>query len=132
MSVHCYKMNSNNSFSQRLIDRSNFIDVKSMLFYININNLTEIIKGILSDFCNADVIGYDKKTNKYWFKTYDKKFCSLHIELEIINNKNETSTVKITPLIGTNILIENFASNFRESIELYTTSSFIRACLARN
>ena len=132
MSFHCYKMKSNNSFSQRLVERSKFIDVKSMLFYINMNNLTEIIKGILSDFCNADVIGYDKKTNKYWCKTYDKKFCSLHVELEIIKNKNETSTVKITPLIGTDILIENFASNFRESIELYTTSSFIRACLTRN
>ena len=131
MSIYCYKMKSNDSFSQRSIERTQLIDIK-LLFCINIDNLTEIIKGVLSDFCNADVIGYDKKMNKYWCKTYDKKFCSLHIELEIIKNKNDTSTVKIIPLIGTDILLENFASNFRESIELYTTSSFIRECLARN
>ena len=96
------------------------------------NKLTDIIKGILSDFCNATVIGYDKRLNKYWCKIYEKKYCTLHVELEILNKDNEISFVKFIPIIGTDTLIENFVSNFTESIQLYTTSSFIRSCLEGN
>ena len=60
---------------------------------------------------------------------YEDKFCQLHIEIEIINKGFEQSQVKISPLYGTSKSIEEFVSNFKESIELYTTSSFIRSCL---
>ena len=60
---------------------------------------------------------------------YDNnKYCTLHIELEIFNKDNIISVVKIIPLIGTDILIDNFVSNFTESIEVYTSSS----CLEEN
>lgn len=132
MSVCYYQVGNNNNFSPRNLERFSFIDVKIMAFYININKLTDIMKGILSDFCNATVIGYEKRTNKFWCKIYDKKYCSLHIELEILNKCSEVTYVKFIPVIGTDSLVENFVSNFKESIQLYTTSSFIRGLLERN
>lgn len=132
MSVCYYEVRQNNKFPQRTMERYRSIDVKIMAFCININKFTDIIKSILSDFCNATVIGYDKRLNKYWCKIYEKKYCTLHIELEILNKDNEITFVKLVPLIGTDILIENFVSNFKESIELYNTSSFIKSCLERN
>jgi len=128
MSV-CYYQTSTNNFSQRSLERYRFIDKKLMAFYINIDKLLDIIKCILFDFCNATVIGYEKKTNKYWCKIYENKYCTLHIELEILRHNNELSFVNVIPLIGTDKLIEEFVSNFKESIQLYTTSSFIRSCL---
>ena len=129
MSVCYYQMKTNNNFSQRKTERYRFIDTKLMAFYINMDKLIDIIKGILSDFCNATVIGYEKITNKYWCKIYENKCCLLHVELEILKHNNELSFIKLVPLIGTDKLIEEFVSNFKESIQLYTTSSFIRSCL---
>lgn len=129
MSVCYYKKNINFDFNQRTLERNTCIDIKLMAFYINIDKLLDVIKCILSDFCNANVIGYNKRTNKHWCKMYDKKYCSLHIELEIVKQNNELSFIKIIPIIGTNKLIEEFIANFKESIQLYNTSSFIRSCL---
>ena len=128
MSV-CYYESNTAILSKRVGEKYRFIDIKMMSFYINSNKLSDIIKGILSDFCDATVIGYEKRTNKYWCKNYDNKFCILHIEIEIIKKDNLITIVKFIPLVGTDILIDNFLSNFRESIQLYTTSSFIRSCL---
>lgn len=118
--------------SKRIEEKYRFIDIKMLTFQINHNKLSDIIKVILSEFCNAAVIGFDKRMNKYWCKMYDDKYCTLHIELEIFNKDNITSHVKVIPLIGTDILIDNFVSNFTESIELYTSSSFIKASLEGN
>jgi hypothetical protein len=90
--------------------------------------MNRIIINILSDFCSASVIGYNRNDNRFWCKMYNKNICVLHIEIEIIE-KLDKSDIKILPIIGTNILVENFVSNLRESIELYTSSSFIRASL---
>ena len=116
-------------FSKIIEEKYRIIDIKMISFYINHNKLSDIIKGILSEFCNAAVIGFDKRMNKYWCKMYDNnKYCTLNIELEIFNKDNIISVVKIIPLIGTDILIDNFVSNFTESIEVYTSSS----CLEEN
>ena len=131
MSLCYYQVTKEYKFPQRSLERYRFIDIKMMAFCINIDKLTDIIKYILSDFCDATVIGYEKRTNKYWCKIYEKKSCSLHIELEILRHDNEISFVKMVPIIGTDSLIENFVSNFKESIQLYTTSSFIRGVLDR-
>ena len=127
----CYYQENKTNFSQRIFEINELIDVKILAFYININKLSEIMNGILSDFCNATVIGYKKQTNKFWCKIYDKNDCSLHIELEIFNKCNEYTYVRFIPIIGTDSFVENFVSNFKESIQLYTTSSFIRGLLER-
>ena len=132
MSVCYYQVDKNNNFSLRTLERNKIIDVKIMSIYINANKLVDIMKGILLDFCNATVIGYEKQTNKFWCKIYDKQYCSLHIDIEILNNCREITCVRFIPIIGTDTLVENFVSNFKESIQLYTTSSFIRGLLEGN
>jgi len=128
MSVCYYQMSVNNISKEKF----RYIDVKLITFYINIDKLLNIIKGILSDFCNVNVIGYNKETNKYWCKTYDNKYCVLHVELEIFQKCNSTSYVKFIPLVGTDCLIKKFVSNFAEAIQLYKTSPFIKSCLEGN
>jgi len=146
MSVCCYQ--SNDVFYQKTNDRYGFIylnddnkmckrkfkefkciDIKIFKFNINFTNLLNIINVILTDFCEASVIGYEKITNKYWCKNYDGKFCSLHMELEISYQELDTTIIKFIPVIGRENQIENFVSNFTESIELYRSSPFIRSCL---
>jgi hypothetical protein len=106
--------------------------IKNCIHISNINIekdiMNRIISNILSDFCSASVIGYNRTTNKFWCKMYKKNMCVLHLEIEILENLLK-SDIKIFPIIGTNILVENFVSNLSESIELYITSSFIRASL---
>jgi hypothetical protein len=111
---------------------------RCMLNCIHISNvdirkeiMNRIIINILSDFCSASVIGYNRNTNRFWCKMYNKNVCVLHVEIEILE-KLFKSDIKLFPIIGTNILVENFVCNLRESIELYTTSSFIRASLEGN
>jgi hypothetical protein len=126
MSLSCNQINRDISFSPRSLE---IISKKDILIKINNIDIDAIIKNILSDFCNANVIGYEKSTNIYWCKMYEDKFCQLHIEIEIINTGFEQTQLKICPLYGTSKSIENFVSNFKESIQLYNTSSFIRKCL---
>ena len=108
---------------------------RCLLNCINIPNINisaeimnRIIIHILSDFCSVSVIGYNRDTNKFWCKKYNKNVCVMHIEIEISNKLCKTY-IKVFPKIGTNILVDNFVSNLRESIEFYNTSSFIRASL---
>lgn len=126
MTLCCHPINRYNSFSPRSLD---IISKKDISIKINNIDIDAIIKNILSDFCNANVIGYKKSTNIYWCKIYEDKFCKLHIEIEIINRGFEQTQLKIYPLYGSSKSIENFVSNFTESIQLYTSSSFIRTCL---
>ena len=116
------------TFSPKHLERC----MKNCIHISNINIekdiMNRIISNILSDFCGASVIGYKHKTNKFWCKIYKNRVCVLHIEIEILENLYK-SDIKIFLIFGTNILIGNFVSNFTESIELYTTSSFIRASL---
>lgn len=126
MSLCYHQINRDINFTPRSLERISKKDILIKIYKIDVD---AIIKNILSDFCNVNVIGYEKSTNRYWCKMYEDKFCQLHIEIEIINKGFEQSQVKISPLYGTSKSIENFVSNFKESIELYTTSSFIRSCL---
>lgn len=129
MSACYYEIAKQNNLARRNVEGYKLIDIRMMPFSINYNKLNNIIKNILTEFCDAKVIGYEKMTNKYWCKMYEDNFCSQHIELEILRHTNEITFVKLVPLIGTDSLIENFVLNFKESIQLYTTSSFIRGIL---
>jgi hypothetical protein len=122
-------LNDDNKMSKRKLKKFKCIDIKIFEFNINMMKLTKIMNNILTDFCEASVIGYEKKTNKFWCKKYDDKNCSLHMELEISYQELDITIVKFIPVIGRENQIENFVSNFTESIELYRSSPFIRSCL---
>lgn len=129
MSVCFYPIHNDKPFSQRNVERFRYINTIKLPIFINKLNIESKIKYILSDFCDASIIGYDRCTDKYWCKIYEGKFCQLHIEVEIFNKGFEISEALIIPLYGTTKSIQNFVSNFKESIELYQSSSFIRGYL---
>jgi hypothetical protein len=54
------------------------------------------------------------------------------MELETQTRNATTTNVSFIPIIGSENLIDKFVSNFKESIQLYTSSPFIKACLERN
>ena len=62
MSLYCYQINRDINFTPRSLER---IYKKDILIKINKINVDVIIKNILSDFCNTNVIGYEKNTNRY-------------------------------------------------------------------
>ena len=121
-----------NQNNKRSLKKYKFPSTKLLNVKININNLIKILKNILTDFCDVNIIGYEKRTNKYWCKKYDNNNILFHIELELINECHNSILIKFIPITGTENLIENFVLNFFESIELYKTSSFIKACLEKN
>jgi hypothetical protein len=131
MSVCYYEVNNNNFFMRRKIpvDNYKFNNIKMITVHLNSDKLINIIKPILSDFCNADVIGFDKRTNKYWCKIFENNCCILNMELEMIYKDKDNSFVRFVLLVGIEVLMNSFISNFKECIQLYKTSSFIRACL---
>lgn len=132
MSVCCHQINRDITLSPRSLEILHRYNITKISLFINKITMDAIIKYILSDVCNASVIGYEKSTNKYWCKIYKEKICQLHIEVEILNKGPTKSEALICPLYGTSTSIENFVSDFKESIELYRTSSFIRACWETN
>jgi len=126
-----YLVNNKNNMKRDLNRR--LCDIKIYKFNISINNLLKIINNILSDFCDAKVIGYNTTKNIHWCKIFnDKLSCSLHIELEILLENKYSTEVKFNALIGDSSLMEDFVLNFTESIELYRTSVFIKGCLEKN
>jgi len=131
MSTYCNTILFQNHFSQKEMKRN------QIKIQIHINKLISILKGILTEFCEASVIGYDKHRNIYWCKMYDidiiseLKYCSLHIEIEIVTYQHNYSLVAFTPLVGKYSLINKFISDFTESIQLYRSSPFIRGILER-
>lgn len=114
----------------RYLERYRFNDI---IFVFNITKpvMDDILRHIFTEFCRVSMIGYESNTGKYWCKTFDKidKKCLLHIEVEIIEKADGRTAVKLCPITGTKKLVENFASDFKESVELYTTSPFIRGCV---
>lgn len=132
MSVCYYQKENSELISPRSLERYRFINIEFICFNINKVKLTYVLNKILTEFCDASVIGYKCYNERFWCKTYEDKFCRLHIELEICSQGFDFCEVKIIPLIGTDKLIKNFVSNLTESIELYTTSSFFKAYFDEN
>jgi len=91
--------------------------------------LSTMLPFILSDFCNATVIGYNQQSGKFWCKIYDHTYCSLHVELSLIPHAQEITLVNIEVFEGSASSADNFAIDLAESIHLYTTSPFIRGIL---
>ena len=80
MSVRYYKRGN---ISMKSVDTSRYIYTKLMvLLNISINKLLDIVKEILTNFCEAKVVGYNKNTNKYWCKMYDKNY-----QVSFLNNQ---------------------------------------------
>ena len=90
-----------------------------------------IIQRILIDFCNINVLGYDKGEDKYWCKKYNNSSCILQLEIKVISKGCDYSNIKIMPLIGEEDVINLFVMDFNESVQIYKTSNFIKSVLCK-
>jgi hypothetical protein len=96
-----------------------FMDSIYLHYYIDKTKIEEIIRYILSEYCDISVIGYNKHSDKFWCKRNSKNVCEMHIELEIMKKEFGFSQIKMTPLIGININIKNFIIKLNESLLVY-------------
>ena len=96
-----------------------FMDSIYLHYYIDKTKIEEIIRYILSEYCDISVIGYNKNRDKYCIKKIKKYYCEMHIELEIMKKEFGFSQIKMTPLLGINMNIKNFIIKFNESLLVY-------------
>ena len=125
MSIICL---STNSFPLAMLERSVY-KPQTLTCRIARATLSAMLPSILSEFCDATVIGYDQQSGKYWCKIDDRARCSLHVELDIVAHTTHITLVNIEVFKGSASLADNFAIDLAESIHLYTTSPFIRGIL---
>lgn len=107
------------------IERFRFVKdvlIKNLLSKTDVDN---ILKKILLEF-NFTVIGYESFEDKYWCKKLGKSKCDLHFEIQVIHIDYEKSVIKIIPLVGTNNEIQKFVNEFKDYLQLYQTSSFMK------
>jgi len=107
------------------MDKFRFIENILIKNLIDKYKLDNIINHILCE-CKFTVIGYEKFQDKYWCKRINNSKCELHFEIQVLNIDSSSSAVKIMPLVGTNDGIQNFINDFREYIQLYQSSNFVK------
>ncbi len=111
------------------LERFRYIDITTLYVPMVAGHLRAILPAILREFCGATVVGYNQSTESYWCKIDHRTDTLLRVEICIQPTTDGATRVTILPHIGADRMIAQFTSNFEESIQLYTTSPFIRASL---
>jgi hypothetical protein len=118
MSVCYYQAKRSNSYSPKC-EKYRYINTTKIIYSIKKSFVNDLIFHVLIKYCKVSVLGYSADKDKYWAKKNTSTECSLHIEIEITADNFENSLVTFTPLIGTNIEIQNFISKFSDSLNVY-------------
>lgn len=126
MSACFYPINFEDKSYLKKINKFRFMNYISLLYNIDSEKIIEIIRHILSKYCDISVIGYDKKYQKIWCKKYNKSICDLHIEIEIIYKDYELSQIKIIPLIGNDLNIKRFVSIISQFLKIYQKHNLLK------
>ena len=115
----------------RHLERYRFNNIE-MLFNITKSEMEDILHHIFTEFCRVSMIGYESSTGKYWCKVFEKTSnqCQLHFEVEMIEKIDGRTIVRLCPITGTKKLVDSFAADFKETVDLYISSPFMKACLA--
>ena len=104
---------------------------------LNIGKLNDIIRPVLREFCEVNVIGFNNMENFYWCKLEQNRKCVLYSEIRLIANDYDSSVVIIInesdyhlKLRGINqnfkITKINFLESINEGLHLYQNSAFAR------
>ena len=100
---------------------------------LNIRKLEDVIRTILREYCDVNVMGYNSTENYYWCKIEYKKSCLLYTEIKLYANDYESSSIIIINESEANLRFKginckkqkaNFINNITEAIYLYQNSSF--------
>ncbi len=98
---------------------------------LSIKKLNDVLKHILRDFCNIDIIGFNNYNNTFWSKIIKNKKCILYTEIKIVINENNNSLIIINhnydyfEKIGVRNKIE-FNYSIKEGLYLYENSAFTK------
>lgn len=125
--------NPRHPFSQTLPLRKERIRVVQPLDWVcplELDELRKRVRTILTHFCNTAVVGYDRTRCVFWCKKYVRNVCQFHLELSLTSDINGQTRVHVVPVFCYNDDLEKFACDFRESIQLYLQSNFIRSILS--
>lgn len=96
-------------------------------YRIEKNEMDNIMQFILTNFCNSSVLGYNKHSDNFWCKKYDENIrCILHIEIHTKKKDIGQSEICVKPLIYNLTELQEFMSDFIDSIQIYKSSKFIR------
>jgi len=132
MSILLYPINNKHLFPITGKDLFQPLDKINLTYYLHKSVLDKIIHNVCIDFCNMTVFGYDKYNDKYWCKKFKNSRCILNLEIKILSRRCNETYINIEPKIGNKHYINLFVGEFNESIQMYTTSKFIRNILCKN
>jgi hypothetical protein len=120
MSVCFYPIDISKTNTKRVTEKFRFIEHINLICCIEKSKLYEIMIKILSKKCHMSMFGYERFKERFWFKNIkNKKYCNLHIEIEIIKINYCCSKIKITPLVGIDKYIKEFILYIDKCLMLY-------------
>ena len=108
-------------------------DVHVLKTELNIRKLEDILRTILHEYCDVNVMGYNSTEKFYWCKIEDKKKCLLYTEIRLYSNDYESSCVIIINESDANLKFKgmncrkrkiDFINNITEGVYLYQNSAF--------
>ena len=129
MSICYYPIKQKSKSSDNKLERFRIINEINITYNLDKSIFDKIMQRVLIEFCQSNVIGYNKYFDKYWCKKMNKGICKLHVEIMVNYKGYDYAEIRIIPLVGINDDIKTFIFDFHESIEMYKTSNFIRDIL---
>ncbi len=109
-------------------------DVNVLKAEINIKKLEDIIRNILREYCDVNVLGFNSTENYYWCKIEVNNKCLLYTEIRLFSNDYDSSSIIIISESDITLKIKGiqnckkhkkmFVNNIKEGIYLYQNSSF--------
>ncbi len=115
-------------------------DVHVIRTDLNIKKLEDIIRPILREFCDVNVMGFNNTENFYWCKIEEQSKCILYSEIRLIANDSDSSVMIIINESDLHLKLRGIKKNFKitkinflesvkEGLYLYQNSAFARCFL---
>jgi hypothetical protein len=98
--------------------------VQPIQLFINLNKIKiyDVICYLMSSCFSLNAFGYNKKKNEFWGKKINKESCFLQFNLQINEEKNNSSSIIISPIVGTEKDFLKIIEIFNECIFVYDKS----------
>jgi hypothetical protein len=129
MSVCYFQINYNNHSTKIKKEKYRIVDISTITCNIDKNKVKTIMASILSKYCNIKIYGYNKLKEQYWCKNVKENVCSLFINISLQSYNFNKTVLILTPMIGKDKEIKEFIEKFKEGLQLYQGSSFVRQYL---
>lgn len=98
--------------------------VQPIQLFINLNKIQiyDVICHLMASCFSLNAFGYNKKNNEFWGKKINKESCFLQFNLQIHDEKNNASSIIISPIVGTEKEFLKIVEIFNECIFVYDKS----------